>query len=92
MVNLANNEGILDFRKRVSMSFPDGSITAILVGDDSMRVVLEYHGNHQFNKDAVLLSLHADRGVPTGVDFSKVIIESSIELKGVRVYWRNYKY
>lgn len=84
-------EDILVFRKKLSDIFPPGTINAKLVGKGK-GVTLSYQGNHQFNKDNVMLSLYAENGMPTGVEFTKVIIESSIELDGVKVYWKNYKH
>jgi len=55
-------------------------------------VVLRYEGNHQFNENSVMLSLYADEGVPTDIEFTKVVLESDVELKGVRVFWKNYKH
>lgn len=84
-------EDILAFRKRLSDLFPSGTIKAKLVGNGE-EVTLSYQGNHQFNKDNVMLSLYTDDGIPTGVEFTKVIIESSIKLNRIKVYWKNYKH
>jgi len=84
-------EDILVFRKKLSDLFPPGAIKAKLVGKGK-EVTLSYQGNYQFNKDNVMLSLCADNGIPTGVEFTKVIIESSIDLNRIKVYWKNYKH
>ena len=86
-----DKEDILVFRKKLSDLFPPGTIKAELVGE-SKAVTLSYQGNHQFNRDNVILTLYADNGIPTGVEFTKVIIESSIELNGIKIYWKNYKH
>ena len=91
MVGWNGKEDILVFRKKISDLFPLGTIKAKLVGKGK-EVTLSYHGDHQFNKDHVMLSLYADNGVPSSVEFTKVIIESSIELNGIKVYWKNFKH
>ena len=91
LIKWGEKEDILAFRKRLEGRFPSGGIGARLIGRDSQEVVLRYEGNHQFNESSVMLSLYADEGVPTNIEFTKVILESDVELKGVRVFWKNYK-
>ena len=85
-------EDILVFREKLSDLFPRSTIKAKLVGKDNKEVTLSYQGGHQFNKDIAMLSLHAHNGMPTGIEFTKVIIESSIKLNGIKVFWKNYKH
>jgi len=91
IVSWDTKEGILEFRQRLKKQFPPGSIKAELFGDGNKKTTLTYKGNHLFNKDSVMLSLYGDNGVPTDVEFKKVILTSSIELKGVKVLWKNHK-
>lgn len=88
----SGKEDITSFDKRLSDHFPPGGITATLVADGHENVALSYRGHHRFNGKRVVLSLDADHGVPPGVKFNRVIIQSNIKLEGVRVYWRNYKH
>lgn len=92
MVAWDGKEDILIFRKKLSEHFPPGTITAQLIGKDNKEVTLSYQGNHLFNKNNVMLSLYAGNGMPTDIEFTKVIIESNIKLLGIKVIWINYKY
>ena len=83
-------ENILDFRKRVAELFPSGTITASLVRPDSSELALVYEGFYSISKDDVRLSLYAPNGVPTGIEFTKVIVDSTIELNGIQIIWKNY--
>lgn len=76
--------------RRVERLIPPGSVEAVLVGD-GVEVVLRYKGHFRYNNTGIWVTLEADEGVPTGVDFTKVVIDSDVELKGVRVIWRNYQ-
>lgn len=83
--------GVLEFERRMEELFPAGSIEAILIGKDTRPLTLFYDGNFAYSKNEVFLTLHADGGVPTDVEFDRIIITSNIELKSVLVSWKNYK-
>jgi len=72
--------------------FPKGSISAKLYSENGDIVELDFSGGYLIGKDTIELTLHADEGIPTGIKFTKVIIESETELKGVTVSWKNYKH
>lgn len=92
MIAWREKENILSFRSRLTALFPPGSIEAELIGKDNESILLHYEGEHQFNRNSVMLSLYADDRVPTNLEFKQVILKSYIELKGVQVYWKNYKH
>ncbi len=91
LINKDENEGILAFRKRLLGMFPPKTISAKLLGEDA-GVVLQYDGGYSFNKDGVWLGLYAENGIPTDIEFKRVVIESSIKLNGIKILWKNYRH
>lgn len=91
-ITWGGDEGIVELRQRLAKMFPANSIKAKLIGNSNQEVVFTYKGNHLFNRDSVTLSLYSDNGVPTDMEFRRVIITSNIELKGVYIFWKNHKH
>lgn len=89
MIKKPQQEGIVEFRRRVAEAFPPGSINAKLLGKDNRQVTLWYDGGVAFAKDAIFLGLYAGDGVPIDAEFDRVKLTSRVQLKSVRVSWRN---
>lgn len=83
--------GILEVEKALKNKIPEGSVKAVLHGVKGERVVLNESG-FALTNDGAKLVLYADTGVPTNVAFNKVTISTRTELRGVKVYWKNYKH
>jgi len=92
MITKPQQEGIIEFRRRVAEMFPAGTIEVKLFGKDKREVVLRYGEGAAFSNDAVFLVLYADDGVPPDVEFERVLLTSRIKLKAVKVAWKNYKH
>ena len=84
-------EGIVEFRERVNKTFPAGSIEAALTGKNGVKIVLEHKGYVSFSDNDVWLDLNREGGVPTGIQFDRVVITSRVELRQVKIIWKNWK-
>jgi hypothetical protein len=89
---IGKNQGITEFDKTMEKNFPAGSFQATLYGSNNKEVTLRYDGHYSFSDKDVRLTLSTDSGVPTDAEFSKVRITSSIRLKNIKVFWKNYKH
>lgn len=83
--------GMLEVKKNLKERIPEGSVSATLHGPNGEKVVLNESG-FSISNDGAKLTLFADHGVPTNVAFNKITITSSTELRGVKVYWKNFKH
>ena len=80
---------IIKTRKSVSNIFTDGSIEAILstdIGDINLR----YEGGILIRNAGVRLAIYSAK-IPTYTDFNMVTIKTDVNLKNIKVYWKNYK-
>ena len=77
---------VLDY---LSGHFPDGSIRAILTAESGQSEILERVSGSSDTTNAELI-VSSPAGVETGVDFSKLTIESTIRLNGITVVWQNH--
>lgn len=77
--------------KTIRSSFPAGTIVGYLVDEDGEAVTLTYRGYSSISNEDVRLILDSKNGISTDKSFSKVIIESDVQLNNVNIYWRNYK-
>lgn len=85
-------ESIIEFDRKVAEIFPVGGIEANLFSEDEVKVILSYDGGAAYTNDRVFLMLYADGGVPTDVEFDRLMIRSRIKLTSVTVSWRNSKH
>jgi hypothetical protein len=92
MLTAQDREHIQNSGERVSKLFPDGSITAQLTGTEGASILLTFDGGFLIGDDAIELALNAQGGVPTDLEFKRMVIESTVELKGVSISWKNYKH
>jgi len=87
--------GTVDFSSIVSvleslkMQFPNGSVTAVLTTSNGEETILDQVSGSTIGEDAELI-LSSSSGVPTGVEFYKLEINSSRKLVGVTVVWQNH--
>ncbi len=80
---------LFKIRSAISDLFKEGSIKVTL-GEGSEAIRLVYEGGSLIGDDSVFLALSGEN-IPTGVDFNKLIIKTEIQLKRVKIYWKNYK-
>lgn len=83
--------GIVEARKLLEEKIPEGSVKCVLYSSAGDRIYLNDTG-YSLSNNAARLTLSASSGVPPNIEFNKVIITSRINLKGVKVYWKNYKH
>jgi hypothetical protein len=85
-VDLSNSVSVLDTLK---VKFPDGSVKAVLTADNGEKTVLDKISGST-NGEVAELILSSSSGVPTGIEFSKLELESSRKLEDVKIAWQNY--
>ncbi|MCA1790581.1 MAG: hypothetical protein LC667_12210 [Thioalkalivibrio sp.] len=79
-------------RSWVRREFPPGFLTAVLLdssGDNE--VLLVFVGESSWSSDEVRLILSAGSGMPTKVEYDKLVLETDIALYDVSIIWKNYK-
>lgn len=93
MLPQANIEasGIQGAQRLIEERIPAYGTRARLISDDGTEIVLNDYGI-ALSHEGGWVSLSSRTGVPTDLEFTKVIIESSVELTDVTIYWRNYKH
>lgn len=82
-------KGIIELRKSLRGKIPEGSVKAMLHSTQGERISLEDAG-FAISSDGARIILAAPSGIPTNIFFNKVVITSRVDLRGVRVVWRNY--
>ena len=82
-VDLAENQKLLN------ELIPHGSMKAVLFDSEGNQIQLDHIG-FSWSPDDTRVILTSASGIPTNLDFNKVLIVCQIDLKGVRVYWKNY--
>jgi hypothetical protein len=83
--------GIVESRKLLEEKIPEGSVKCVLYSSTGEKIYLDDTG-YALSNNAARLTLSASSGVPTNIKFNKVVITSRINLKGVKVYWKNSKH
>ena len=91
MIKWESREDIEGFERRLLSLFPPGSVSAKIIGNN-IKLPMYYEGAYSFNENSVVLYLDAKHGVPTGIKFSMVIVSSTVEMKNIKIFWRNYKH
>lgn len=89
-VNIGSS-GIVESRRLIRERIPPRNIRARLIAEDETEVILSVFGT-SLTHDSAWVTLSSRTGVPTDLEFKKVIIESATELNDVVVYWRNYRH
>jgi len=83
--------GLLAEWNAIKTSFPAGTIVGYLVDEDGKTITLTYRGHSSISNNDVRLLLDNKSGIPTDKLFSKIIIESEMQLNDINIYWRDYK-
>lgn len=78
-------------RKWVEINVTPGCVKAILRGDSSISVSLEFDGVSSFEPDKLFLILVSSNGIPVSQKYKKLSLTSCIPLNKVHVYWKNYR-
>jgi len=86
-----DEEGINEFRDRIKALYPPSTIEAYLTGSDGEEFLVSYTGGATYNAESTRLSLCSDIGVPTDLEFVKVVISSKITIEKATVRWKNHK-
>lgn len=81
--------GLVENQKQLNELIPQGSMKAILFGTDGSQKQLDHIG-FSWSPNDTRVVLTSTSGIPTDREFNKVIITSCVNLKSVRVYWKNY--
>lgn len=87
---LGDVEGIVEREHKIKELFPAWTIKAELHSSRHKPIALHYEGNFAWSNESTWLILSGVPGLPTGVEFDKVVVKSQIRLAGVRVSWKNY--
>jgi hypothetical protein len=80
-------KGIIESREFLERHFPEGSVSAILFADDEMTELKKI--SFSLSNDGSFIVLKSEDVLPLGVGFKKVLIDSKVSLKNVRVLWKN---
>lgn len=83
--------GIVEVKEILKQKIPEGSVRATLHGSNGEKIALNELG-FSISNDGANLILFADSGIPTNAAFNKITITSDTELRGVKVYWKNFKH
>lgn len=79
-------------RKWAEQSFGPGCLNATLQADGEPPVLLEFKGGVSFAPDSLHLILSGPNfSVPVRKDFTKLTLTNCTPLRGVRIYWANYR-
>jgi hypothetical protein len=89
LVGTTDFSNIVSVLDHLKMQFPVGSVVAILTTTTGEKMILDKVSGSTNGENAELV-LSSSSGLPTGIEFSELKIESSIELLGVTIIWQNY--
>jgi len=80
--------GIREAWQILERQVPPERVRAHLQTSAGSQVVLD-RGYFSLEDDKSWLVLTSSTGVPTGIEFTKVAIESDVEIRDVLIYWKN---
>jgi hypothetical protein len=81
--------GITESLEMLGQQIPLDGLGGYLVTKDGSRIVLD-NGFFSLQDDQAWIVLGSRSGVPTGIDFAELTIESRVEIRDVRIYWKNW--
>jgi hypothetical protein len=81
--------GIAQSRQIFDERIPPGSVYGLLIGEDGEEVLLD-EAFLSLQNDKPWLVLRPNSGMPTGIEFEEVVIQSDVVLKEIVVFWKNY--
>lgn len=88
-VGLLGGEDVLQIRSLIKKRFPPGAIEIVLRGDD-VKLDIPYTGLTIVGNDYAAIKI-SDTSIPIGVEFDKLVLKSTTDLRSITVYWRNFK-
>lgn len=88
MLKFEENDSVRQLRDVTSKRFKDTIIAANLMGK-SDTILLTFKGGTSIDKNSVRIILEAEN-MPLDVEFDQLILETSIPLQQVRVFWKNH--
>ena len=77
-------------RKQADLKFPAGCVRATLLTRGGISYPLNAQGV-SYAPNSIELTLSAEDGLPTDVDFARVRVSSCAQVEGAHVRWRNHK-
>jgi len=85
-----NDSDMFKYFEFMEEKFPDGSVRIELQNDDQLVVLKKVA--YSYSEGKAKLNISSVNGVPKGVAFDRVIINTDSLLKNVIVAWKNYKH
>lgn len=83
-------QGILERQKKIQQLFPSRTIKAELYSSKNQPIIFYYDGYFKHTNTSIFLTLDSALEVPTGVEFDRIILTSSIKLNQVTITWVNF--
>ena len=83
--------GIEESIRILNEMIPLESVSGYLLTGEGQRILLD-GAFFSLENDRAWMVLTSSSGIPTGPEFVTLSIRSSVELRGVLVYWKNYRH
>ena len=74
----------------VKRIFPDNTVTGVMIAENGTEFKIQNKGSSHSKSD-VRLIMDYGSSMPTDINFKKLKLKSNKELKGINVYWKNFK-
>lgn len=81
--------GFMKSQELLNYAHPKDSINASIYDTQGNKYALKKISYH-LNNHGAMISIYPEEKLPVGTEFSKITINSKVELKNVLIYWRNY--
>lgn len=85
-----SERGIIEARESLRDLIPEGSVKAVLYGEEESVLLNDAH--FLLSNNGAMIVLSASTGVPVNVEFREIKVSSKLELRNVEIYWKNYKH
>jgi hypothetical protein len=83
--------GIEESMRILNEMIPPERVSGYLLTGDGQRISLD-KAYFSLENDQAWMVLTSSSGIPTGPEFVTLSIRSSVEIRGVSVYWKNYRH
>jgi hypothetical protein len=83
--------GIEESIRILNEMIPPESVSGYLITGEGQRLLLD-KAFFSLENDRAWMVLTSSSGIPTGPEFVTLSIRSSVEIRGVSVYWKNYSH
>ena len=83
--------GIEESMRILHEMIPPDSVSGYLLTGEGQRILLD-RAFFSLENDRAWMVLTSSSGIPTGPEFVTLSIRSSVEIRGVSVYWKNYRH